>query len=342
MSEKSTVDSGVFSPRPTVQEQQDSSLRPQSLSTFIGQDSLKSNLKVFIEAAKERGDALDHVLISGPPGLGKTTLAFIIAAELDSSLKISTAPSIEKPKDIAGLLTSQGDRGVVFIDEIHRLRATIEEMFYSAMEDYRLDWIIGQGPTARTVSIDLPRYTLIGATTRPGAISSPMSSRFGIHLRVEYYQPEELAQVLRRSAEILGVGLDADAAMVIARSSRGTPRVSNRLLRRIRDYAQHEADGRITAAIAARSLQRLGISTEGLDAMDIMILRTLMEKFDGGPVGLQSLAIAVSESSESLEEYYEPYLIRQGFLQRTPKGRVATRSSYELLGLPVRKPQELY
>lgn len=329
----------VFSDLSTEHEQQDSSLRPHTLDEFVGQDSLKANLTVFINAAKKRGDALDHVLLSGPPGLGKTTLAIIIAAELGTAFKMSTAPSIEKPKDVAGLLSSQGERGVIFIDEIHRLRANIEEMFYSAMEDYRLDWVIGQGPTARAVAIDLPHYTLVGATTRPGGISSPMSSRFGIHLRVEYYYPRDLVRILHRAARIMGITLEGDAALIIARSSRGTPRVANRLLKRVRDYAQHNGHSAVTAAIAVSSLQKLGIDAEGLDTMDKTILRTLIEKFGGGPVGLQSLAIAVSESAESLEEYYEPYLIRQGFLQRTSKGRVATRSSYKLLGLSVRGRQ---
>jgi Holliday junction DNA helicase RuvB len=312
-------------------------LRPQQLAEFLGQERLKENLAVFVRAARERKDALDHVFLMGPPGLGKTTLAGVIAYELGVDFKATSAPALDKPKDLAGILSTVTERSVFFIDEIHRLKPAIEEMLYTAMEDFELDWIIGQGPSARTIRIPVPPFTLIGATTKAGMVSSPLSSRFGINLRFGFYGPEELVSIVRRSSRILGVEVEADAAERLAVSARGTPRVVNRLLRRMRDYAQVLGDGRVTFAVVEQGLSRLEVDAYGLERHDRDVLMAIIEKYSGGPVGAETLAISVGESIETLEDYVEPYLIQAGFLQRTPRGRVATRLAWSHLGF---KPPE--
>ena len=318
----------------SLQEDSQDSLRPERLNEFLGQQTVKDNLSVFIAAAKERGDALDHVFLIGPPGLGKTTLARIVANELGSDFKVTSAPALEKPSDLAGILSVVSPRTVFFIDEIHRLKPAIEEMLYVAMEDFELDWVIGQGAAARTVRIPLPKFTLVGATTKAGMVSSPLISRFGIIQRFGFYDREELASIIRRSAGILNVRVDEDAALLMADCSRGTPRVANRILRRMRDFAQMEGDGTVTRGIVSSGLSRLGIDSLGLESYDREILHSVIEKFSGGPVGAETLAISVGESTDTLEDYYEPYLIQLGLLQRTPRGRVATQKAYEHLGLP--------
>jgi len=315
------------------EEQREVGLRPQVLGEFQGQAALKENLSVFIQAARGRAEALDHVFISGPPGLGKTTLAGIMANELGAELKVTSAPALDKPKDIAGLLTTLTDKSVFFIDEIHRLKPAIEEMLYIAMEDGELDWIIGQGPSARTVRIPLPKFTLVGATTKPGRVSSPLFTRFGIHLRIDFYNEDELLGVLLRSADILDVDLPEDAARPLAHCSRGTPRVANRLLRRMRDFAQVQGDGVVTKEVVAAALSRLEIDHYGLEKQDRAILRAVIQNYGGGPVGAETLAISVGEGIDSLEDFYEPYLIQRGFLMRTPRGRMATPLAYQHLGL---------
>ena len=323
----------VRAEKPFIEDAQDS-LRPERLDEFLGQRTVKDNLSVFIDAAKERGDALDHVFLIGPPGLGKTTLARIVANELGSDFKVTSAPALEQPSDLAGILSVVSPRTVFFIDEIHRLKPAIEEMLYVAMEDFELDWVIGQGAAARTVRIPLPKFTLVGATTKAGMVSSPLISRFGIIQRFGFYDREELASIIRRSAGILNVRVDEDAALLMADCSRGTPRVANRILRRMRDFAQMEGDGTVTHAIVSTGLSRLGIDSLGLESYDREILHSVIEKFSGGPVGAETLAISVGESTDTLEDYYEPYLIQLGLLQRTPRGRVATQKAYEHLGLP--------
>ncbi len=312
------------------------SLRPSALSEYIGQTKVKDNLCLFIEAARQRGDALDHVLLAGPPGLGKTTLAHIIAQEMGTQLHTVSGPNVERKGDLAAVLTNLQPHDVLFIDEIHRLQKTIEEVLYGAMEDFRLDLIIGQGPAARTIKIDLPKFTLVGATTRTGLLSTPLRDRFGIPLRLDFYPVEELEQIVRRSSEVLGVPMDSSGANEIARRSRGTPRIANRLLRRVRDFAQ--VSGGVGAGIsreqAREALVLLEVDQRGLDMMDRKLLRSLIEKFDGGPVGVETLCAALGEERDTLEDVYEPYLIQEGFLQRTPRGRVATRLAYEHLGLP--------
>jgi Holliday junction DNA helicase RuvB len=310
-------------------------LRPNRLEEFVGQKGLKENLKVFIQAAQERQEALDHCLFYGPPGLGKTTLAHIIAYEMGVQIRGTSGPALEKSGDLAAILTNLGDRGVLFIDEIHRLNPAVEETLYPAMEDFHLDLIIGQGPSARTIKLDLPRFTLVGATTRTGLLTSPLRDRFGITGRLDYYEPEELMEVVMRSTELLGIGIDAEGAEEIARRSRGTPRVSNRLLRRVRDFAQVEGSGVITREIAGKALERLDVDCCGLDAMDKSILTAIIEKFDGGPVGIETLAAVVSEQKDTLEEVYEPYLLQHGFLHRTPRGRVATALAYRHMSASV-------
>jgi Holliday junction DNA helicase RuvB len=309
------------------------SLRPKLLSEFQGQAALKKNLAIFIRAAREREEALDHLFLMGPPGLGKTTLALVVANELGVDFKPTSAPALDKPKDLAGILTSLRERSVLFIDEIHRLKPAIEEMLYIAMEDFELDWVIGQGPAARTVRIPVPPFTLVGATTKAGTVSAPLASRFGISLRFGYYEPNELESIIQRSASILGIEVDENAAALLAASSRGTPRIANRLLRRMRDFAQVEGQGRITCPIVHVGLDRLEIDALGLERLDREILRAIIQKYAGGPVGAETLAITVSEGVDSLEDFYEPYLIQAGLVARTSRGRVATAAAYRHLGM---------
>jgi Holliday junction DNA helicase RuvB len=309
------------------------SLRPTTFDEFVGQAKVKEQLSIFIQAARERGEALDHCLLYGPPGLGKTTLAHLMARSLNANIRVSTGPVLERAGDLAGLLTNLADRDVLFIDEIHRLSSVVEEYLYPAMEDYKLDILIDRGPAARSIQLDLPRFTLVGATTRAGLLTGPLRSRFGVTLRLDYYEPEELHQILRRSARLLNVQVKEEGFAEIALRSRGTPRVANRLLRRIRDVAQVRGDGQITGPLAREALILLEIDEHGLDDLDMRFLRALIEKFRGGPVGLGTLAVTVGEEEGTLEEICEPYLIRQGFLQRTPRGRVATPQAFEHLGL---------
>jgi Holliday junction DNA helicase RuvB len=308
-------------------------IRPQLLQDFQGQEKLKENLSIYIKAAKERNDPLDHVFLSGPPGLGKTTLAGIMANELGVETRVTSAPALEKPKDLAGLLTTISDRTVFFIDEIHRLKPAIEEMLYIAMEDYELDWIIGQGPSARTLRIPVPPFTLVGATTKPGKVSSPMYTRFGITVRLEFYTPAELRSIIERSADLMEISITREASENLAKCSRGTPRVANRILRRMRDFAQIQGDGKVTDSIVKNGLKRLGIDDYGLEKLDREILKTIITKYSGGPVGAETLAISVGEGIDSLEDFYEPYLIQQGFIKRTNRGRVVTPLAYSHLGL---------
>jgi len=321
------------------EEQRESGLRPTVLDDFQGQQALKENLSVFIQAARSRSEALDHVFISGPPGLGKTTLAGIMANELGAELRVTSAPALDKPKDIAGLLTTLTEKSVFFIDEIHRLKPAIEEMLYIAMEDGELDWIIGQGPSARTVRIPLPAFTLVGATTKPGRVSSPLFTRFGIHLRIDFYSEDELWEIVHRSASILEISLTEDAGRLLAQCSRGTPRVANRLLRRMRDFAQVQGDGQVSKLVVSKSLARLEIDEFGLEKQDRAILKAIIEHYRGGPVGAETLAISVGEGIDSLEDFYEPYLIQSGFLMRTSRGRMATAQAYRHLGLEALWPE---
>ncbi|AEE16904.1 Holliday junction branch migration DNA helicase RuvB [Treponema brennaborense] len=318
---------------PFDDDTQDTTLRPQLLRDFLGQTSVKENLSVFIEAARTRRESLDHLFLIGPPGLGKTTLAQITAHELGADFKVTSAPALDKPKDLAGILSTITERTVFFIDEIHRLKPAIEEMLYIAMEDYELDWVIGQGAAARTVRIPVPHFTLVGATTKAGMVSSPLISRFGIVQRFSFYDAEELASIIRRSAGILNVTVADDAARLMAECARGTPRVANRVLRRMRDFAQVMGDGTITRQVAAAGLTRLEIDSLGLEKYDREILLSIIENFGGGPVGAETLAISIGESIDTLEDYYEPYLIQCGLIQRTPRGRVVTEKAYKHLGL---------
>ena len=307
----------------------DLALRPVSFDEYVGQDRVKDNLKVFIQAARERGEALDHVLFSGPPGLGKTTLAHIIAREMGVNLKTTSGPVIERAGDLAAILTNLEKGDVLFVDEIHRLNRVIEEILYPAMEDYKLDIIIGQGPSARSIKLDLPPFTLVGATTRAGLLTSPLRERFGVLARLEFYPPEDLKKIVTRSARLLGIGVTGDAADEIARRSRGTPRIANRLLRRVRDFAQVAGNGGVDVGAARTALERLEVDGRGLDAMDKKLLLTIIEKFGGGPVGVDTLAAAIAEERDTIEDVYEPYLIQEGLIERTPRGRLATQAAYE-------------
>lgn len=336
--QETSILSSTFQQDSDVQE---NILRPKTLQDFQGQQRIKDNLSIFIQAARSREDSLDHVFLIGPPGLGKTTLASIIANEMDAEIRMTSAPALEKPKDLAGILTNVTEGSIFFIDEIHRMRPALEEMLYIAMEDYEIDWIIGQGPAARTIRIPIPRFTLIGATTKAGQVSSPLYSRFGITCRIEFYREEELVQIIRRSATILETHITESAIRLLAKSARGTPRIANRLLRRLRDYAAVLGDGTINDDIVRISMERLGIDGEGLEQQDRNILRTIIEFYGGGPVGAETLAISVGEAIESLEDFYEPYLIQKGYLKRTPRGRMATTLAYDLLHIAYdRRPDE--
>ena len=332
----------VLSLKPTDEDvQYEATLRPKFLSEYVGQERLKENLRVFIEAAKGRSEALDQVLFCGPPGLGKTTLAYIISHELGVNIKASSGPVIERAGDLAALLTNLSERDVFFIDEVHRLNRVVEEVLYPAMEDYQLDIIIGQGPSARSIKLDLPKFTLVGATTRAGLLTSPLRDRFGVVFRLDFYTAEELQQITLRSARILNIKVEEDGAREIAKRSRGTPRIANRLLRRIRDFAQVKWDGVITKQVADEALEMMEIDKKGLDKMDKSILLTIMDKFDGGPVGIETLSISLHEEKDTIEDVYEPFLIQIGYLNRTARGRIATRLAYEHFGRkPARSAQE--
>jgi Holliday junction DNA helicase RuvB len=321
-------------PEPLAEDRdEEPRLRPTQLESFVGQPAVKEQLRIFLEAAKRRDEALDHVLFHGPPGLGKTTLATILAGEMGVEMTHTSGPVIDKPGDLAGLLTNLGPRGILFIDEIHRMSAVVEEYLYPALEDFTIDILLDRGPSARTLKINLERFTLVGATTRSGLLSSPLRARFGVTMRLDYYGAEDLAMIVRRSADILGVTIDDDAALEVARRSRGTPRVANRLLRRVRDYALIKADARVTLPIAREALALLEVDERGLDEMDRRLLDALITKYQGGPVGLGTLAVVVGEEADTLEDVYEPFLIQEGFIKRTTRGREATPLAYEHLGL---------
>jgi Holliday junction DNA helicase RuvB len=313
--------------------QYEAGLRPRALDDYIGQDRVRENLEVSIAAARQRGEALDHVLLYGPPGLGKTTLAYVIGNELGAAVRATSGPVLEKPGDLAAILTNLGEREVLFIDEIHRMSPTIEEILYPALEDYELDIVIGQGPSARSVKVPLQKFTLIGATTRAGLLTSPLRARFGIVHRLEFYTTADLEEIVRRSARILNVPITGEAALELAKRARGTPRIANRLLRRVRDFAQVRADGSITGEVAAAALKLLEVDEHGFDEIDRKLLRTIIDKFGGGPVGINTIAAAISEEKDAIEDIYEPFLIQIGFLDRTPRGRVATPRAYGYFGL---------
>lgn len=331
-------DGDITAPEKSEDDQRlEFTLRPQTFAEFVGQDKIKSNLRVFIQAARKRGEPLDHVLFYGPPGLGKTTLAHIIASELGAGIKATSGPVLERAGDLAAILTNLPEFDVLFIDEIHRLPRVVEEVLYPALEDYKLDLIIGQGPNARTLKINLPRFTLVGATTRTGLLTSPLRERFGVINRLEFYPPEDLKKIVMRSAALLEIEIEGKAAHEIAARSRGTPRIVNRLLRRVRDFAEVEGDGKIDIAITQKSLDALEVDSIGLDDMDRQLLLTLIEKFGGRPVGIETISASLREDKETIEDVYEPYLLRVGMIERTQKGRVATRAAYEHLGFKVPK-----
>ncbi|HOJ64221.1 MAG TPA: Holliday junction branch migration DNA helicase RuvB [Spirochaetota bacterium] len=323
-------------------DEYEKTLRPKFLKDFIGQKNFTSNLQVYIEAAKKRKEPLDHILLAGPPGLGKTTLASIIANEMNVNFKSTSAPILEKAGDLAAILTDIQENDVFFIDEIHRLRKNIEELLYSAMEDYTMDIIIGQGPSAKTIKINIAPFTLIGATTRSGLISSPLRARFGITENLDFYTSDEMKMIIKRSSSILNVNIEEDAAEMLAKCSRGTPRVGNRILKRVRDFAQIENKGKIDIEITKKALERLNIDSLGLNKLDIKLLKTLIENYEGGPVGAKTLAISIGEEVDTIEEVYEPFLIQIGFIKRTPRGRVATKKAYLHLGLPYREEKTLF
>jgi Holliday junction DNA helicase RuvB len=307
----------------------ESSLRPKILAEYVGQEKIKANLSIFIEAAKQRKDVLDHVLLYGPPGLGKTTLAYIMSREMGVDIKVTSGPVVERPGDLAAILTNLHDQDILFIDEIHRLSHVVEEILYPAMEDYHIDILIGQGPSARSMKLEIPRFTLVGATTRAGLLTSPLRDRFGMSFRLDFYTAQELTIIIERSAEILAINIDSDGAAEMAKRSRGTPRIANRLLKRVRDFAQVKGDGFIDRQVAVAALEMFEVDHKGFDQMDRKILLTLIDKFNGGPVGIDSLSSAIGEERTTIEDVYEPYLVQEGYLQRTARGRVATKAAYE-------------